>query len=128
MVRGPTRIWSLQGILQAYENAKEPVKSRVESVLQLTTALGRYTSIATEGPAFGVLTRDLARVFSVREHRVVERRGKTSYYPRKVAGGSAAEDRAYFDSALSAIGLPFPPANESPGHVELGYLDDLEDG
>ncbi len=126
MARGPAQIWQPDDIRRAYQAAPPVVRTRVAGLLDEAVSSGRFTSIRTQGPAFGILTRDLVRVLSIRERRVAERLGKVTYYPRKVIGGTGDENRTQFDSALRDVGFHPPLSVKLPGHVELGYLSEMD--
>lgn len=122
MGRGGERTWSVGDLVAAYRDQPGPIGARVETLLHSVVALGRLVTIKTQGPAFGIVSRDMHRVLSIREHTVTARRGTISYFPRHADASQAPEDRAGFDEHLATIGFKVPPATENPGHADLGSL------
>lgn len=127
MGRGGERTWSVGELIAAYRGQPGPIGGRVEALLQSVVALGRLITIKTQGPAFGIVSRDMHRVLSIREHTVTARRGEISYFPLKADASQAPEDRSGFDSRLTTLGFQIPPASVSPGHRVLGTLDAMND-
>lgn len=125
-MRKPLVSWTASSLNAAYDTASPRISNRVRRLLSAGQSSSRLILAPSAGPSFGCAARHGARFLSVREFLTTDRKAKLSNFPRLVQGAESGPDAASAERPFRGLGMKCPAYAAPPGHIELGYLSNLD--